>query len=424
MCKQLHGTRIKKMFNYSIIGTTVNSVLDKRRILANDKYPVKIRVTCNRVRQYFNTGISLNLDDWERLPNAKNSVLINDRKIVQMAFSHIANIVELLTKDDLFSFENLNIRLGKGIDSTLNVAYQSKIDNLTEDGKHNTSDFYKYSLRAVKSFGGQNIKFCSITVEWLKQFEKHLLSDKKSYTTISMYMRGLQAVINDGKKQGIIKAHQYPFGVGKYVIPQTAGRNIALTIKDIALIVRYECNTETECYYRDLWLFSYLCNGANIADICNLRFENIKRGNIEFYRQKTLAKSKVKKAVVAFITPAMQKIIDKWGNKRNSSTDYIFPILKGKETSLENRSVIKSATRSINHYMGKIGKNIGVGNISTYTARHSFATVLKRSGSNIAFISESLGHSDLKVTENYLASFEDEERQKNAFVLTDFSNVA
>ena len=48
----------------------------------------------------------------------------------------------------------------------------------------------------------------------------------------------------------------------------------------------------------------------------------------------------------------------------------------------------------------------------TYTARHSYATVLKRSGANIAYISESLGHNDLKTTENYLASFEKEERKK------------
>ena len=58
--------------------------------------------------------------------------------------------------------------------------------------------------------------------------------------------------------------------------------------------------------------------------------------------------------------------------------------------------------------------------ISTYTAIHSFASVLKRSGANIAYISESLGHSDLKTTENYLASFEKEERVKNAAFLTNF----
>jgi tetratricopeptide (TPR) repeat protein len=66
-------------------------------------------------------------------------------------------------------------------------------------------------------------------------------------------------------------------------------------------------------------------------------------------------------------------------------------------------------TRAINRRMKEIGERLGIGNISTYTARHSFATVLKRAGANIAYISESLGHQDLKTTENYLASFERED---------------
>ena len=72
--------------------------------------------------------------------------------------------------------------------------------------------------------------------------------------------------------------------------------------------------------------------------------------------------------------------------------------------------------------MKLIGKHLEIGEITSYTARHSFATVLKRSGANIAFISESLGHNDLKTTESYLASFEKEERQKNASFLTDFNS--
>ena len=70
--------------------------------------------------------------------------------------------------------------------------------------------------------------------------------------------------------------------------------------------------------------------------------------------------------------------------------------------------------------MKRIGQALGIENITTCVARHSFATVLKRSGANISYISESLGHSDLKTTETYLASFEKEERQKNARLLTDF----
>jgi integrase/recombinase XerD len=58
----------------------------------------------------------------------------------------------------------------------------------------------------------------------------------------------------------------------------------------------------------------------------------------------------------------------------------------------------------------KIGEELSIGNITTYTARHSFASVLKRSGANIAFIGESLSHRGLKTTESYLASFEKEVR--------------
>ena len=71
--------------------------------------------------------------------------------------------------------------------------------------------------------------------------------------------------------------------------------------------------------------------------------------------------------------------------------------------------------------MKLIGEALSIGNITTYTARHSFATVLKRGGANIAYISESLGHSDLKTTEAYLASFDREEREKNANLLTQFT---
>lgn len=71
--------------------------------------------------------------------------------------------------------------------------------------------------------------------------------------------------------------------------------------------------------------------------------------------------------------------------------------------------------------MKRIAKELKIKqSISSNTARHSYATVLKRSGANITYIAESLGHHDLRTTENYLASFEKQEREKNDFLLTDF----
>ena len=115
----------------------------------------------------------------------------------------------------------------------------------------------------------------------------------------------------------------------------------------------------------------------------------------------------------------MQQIIDKWGNHKRTDS-YIFTFLSDKLTPEVEMRLVKNATSLINKKMRAIGKDLGYGVISTYTARHSFATVLKRSGANTAFIGESLGHTDLKTTENYLDSFEDDTRLKNASQLTNF----
>ena len=130
----------------------------------------------------------------------------------------------------------------------------------------------------------------------------------------------------------------------------------------------------------------------------------------------------MKKEICALITPEMQSIMDKWGNPDKSPNAYIFNFLIGNETPMQIKTRIRDVVSNCNRHLRKIGKVIGIEGLSTYVARHSYATVLKRSGANISYISESLGHNDLKTTENYLASFEKEERIKNAALLTNFGD--
>ena len=259
-------------------------------------------------------------------------------------------------------------------------------------------------------------------VDWLRQYEKHLLKLGRSYTTVGMYCRAVRCILNEARTAGIVKDSQYPFGTGKYEIPTGQSRKLALTIQQIKLIVTYTDGSEATEKYRDLWFFSYFCNGINFADLLSLKYANIRNGEICFLRAKTVRTSKVKREVCAVITPEMQVIIDKWGTKPQSQNNYIFPYLKGNETPMEKKLSIQYLTKHCNKRLKKIGKAIGIDGISTYTARHSYATVLKHSGANIAYISESLGHNDLKTTENYLASFEKEERIKNASFLTNFGD--
>ncbi|KAA5548381.1 site-specific integrase [Adhaeribacter rhizoryzae] len=408
------------MLNFSEGGVTLSAGIDGRRANGDGLYPIRIRVTFKRDSRYYPTGKYISKEGWKKLPDAKSKAFTEIKSFVQIMVERIKEIIKELLKNDNFSLDTLNVWLGKATGNTINITFRARVEDLSEKGKVSTSDWYKYTLRSIELFAGNNIEFTRVTVDWLKKYEQHLLTEGKSYTTISMYMRALQVIINEGKASGLVKASSHPFGKGKYEIPQHEGRNIALTINQISLIFNYTCETDSLAMCRDLWFFSYLCNGANITDICKLRFSNIQNGEVCFYRQKTLAKAKKKKLIQATLTFEMQVIIKRWGNQTQAPENFIFPFLKGNETPLDERRVIKNITHLINDKMKWLGERLGIGNISTYTARHSYASVLKRSGAKIAFISESLGHNDLKTTENYLASFEQEERMKNAALLINF----
>ncbi|WP_291132644.1 site-specific integrase [Flavobacterium sp. UBA7682] len=406
------------MFSYSKDGITIASMIDNRKINKSGAYPIKIRVTYKRVRKYYSTGKDLKIEEWDILPNTKNKQLKEIRESVENSFSLVRSNVLGLAEKGGFSFDALNLRLSKGHIDTLNVAFKSRIEHLKNDDRIGSKDMSQNALNCIEKFGGEKIPFEIISIDWLKRFEKQMLEDK-TYSTIGMYMREIRTIMNVAKKAGIIKDTQYPFGKGKYEIKTSEGKKKALTILQISEIYKFSDGNELTQKYKSLWLFIYLCNGINIADLIKLKFKDIKDDEICFIRQKTENTVKTRKEIRAYLTTEMKEIILLYGNKPKPDS-FIFPFLNGKESAEERKKITKSLTKRINARMKAIGNHLGIGDITTYTARHSYATVLKRSGANISFISESLGHNDLKTTESYLASFEKDERIKNAEFLTNF----
>lgn len=407
------------MFSFSKDGITIATMLDDRKANKEGSFPVKIRITYKRNRKYYLTGKNLKVNEWDLLPTSKSRAIKEIRESIENSFSLVKSNVEAIAEKGGFSFDALNIRLGRAAGDTVNSALKARIQNLKKGDQISTMQLSEYLLKSLELFSSRNLDFETITVDWLRKYEKHLLNNDKSYTTISMQMRVIRTLMNQAKRDGVIKETQYPFGKDKYEIKEGASTKKALTLNEIKQIFHFSDGNETTDRYRDLWIFSYLCNGINIADLVKLKFKDIKDGDICFVRQKTETTSKNRREIRASVSLEIQNIIDKWGNKP-IATNYIFPYLNGKEDAEQRQRITKDLTKRINLRMQKIGTELNIGNITTYTARHSFATVLKRSGANIAFIGESLGHRDLKTTESYLASFEKEERQKNAGFLTNF----
>ena len=109
-----------------------------------------------------------------------------------------------------------------------------------------------------------------------------------------------------------------------------------------------------------------------------------------------------------FFDLAIVEIVNRY---RSSQRKYVFPILDNRErTPRQIRNRIYDVLDNVNGYLADIGKELGIElKISSYTARHSYATVLKRSGVSTSVISESLGHSSERVTQIYLDSFENKQ---------------
>jgi len=405
---------------YSKDKLSILIILDARRAKKSSLFPVKIQVVYNRTQQYYPTGKDLSIEDWSNLPDTNSKKLISVRNEIKNTYDKVEAAASTLVSDDAFSFDALNVRLGKCTSDTLNTAFAAKIDALKNDGAIGNMLNYQSAMRSVEGFAGSRINFGDITVGWLEQYEKHLLGEGKSYVTVSMYIRCIRAIMNDAIRTGIVKPSRYPFGKGRYKVPKGEGRKLALTIQQIKAVISYTDGLETTERYRDLWFFSYMCNGINFGDMLQLKYRDIENGEIYFYRAKTMQTAKSKKEICATVTPEMQSIIDRWGNQDKKPDNIIFPYLTGNESPIRKKMIIHDVIKRTNKRLKKIGAAVGIAGLTTYAARHSYATVLKRSGANIAFISESLGHSDLKTTENYLASFEKEERKKNAALLTKF----
>lgn len=127
------------------------------------------------------------------------------------------------------------------------------------------------------------------------------------------------------------------------------------------------------------------------------------------------------KPITVYITEDMWRIIDHWGNRDKNPNNFIFPVLEPGLTPLRQYELVQLFVSFVNEWMRRIAEKLGINKkTTTYVARHTFSTVLKRSGASTEFIQEALGHTDLKTTENYLDSFEKEVKKEYAGRLVAF----
>ncbi len=398
-------------------------ILEKRITKKDDTHPVKLRVTFNRTQKYYTISKkSFTSSDFENIisPKARNKNKELRRELE--AEEHRAiNIID--NEIDEFSFDEFErlFHKKKIKNNSLQSYFENKIDELKEENKLQTAISYQATNKSLCDFDSK-VSFQRINPKYLKNYENWMIKKENTYTTIGIYLRNLRHILNRAIEDGVISHKKYPFGnsKNKYKIPAANNVKKALNIKDIEKIFKYEPISVQEAKAKAYWLFSYLCNGMNMVDIANLKFKNYNDNKIRFIRQKTKDTTNDKKEIIVSVLSEAKAIISEFGNIPQSN-DYIFPIFFPGMTEVEKLNRLKQVIKNTNKYMKLISKKIGINeNITTYYARHSYSTILKNSGASIEFISEQLGHSSIKVTANYLDSFEDEQRESISKNLINF----
>lgn len=403
---------------------TVGFQLDKRRVTKKG-YPLKLRLTYYRQPRYFDTGIHLTIDEYQKLNNINSRGKLKEVRnkmeaIEKKAHSIIdrlgSNFTFEIFKDNYFNKPTSNDVIG---------LFRETIEQLKIENRIGSSKSYQSALDSFIKYKGKGriISFLDITPMWLMKYQNYMVNGGKSLTTVGMYTRSLRAIFNKAIDRKVVDSERYPFGRGGYKIPASRNVKKALTIKEVELILNFVPKPDTwEETAKDLWIFSYLCNGANIKDICRLRHKNVKEDSIHFIRSKTERTTvNNQRTIIVPMNPLLKEILNRHSTKNLNPEAYLFPFLVKSRDSEQEHAITKLVTRNINKWIGRIGSKLGIeSKITTYTARHTFATVLKRGGAPTEFISESLGHQNLKTTESYLDSFENETRVKYAELLTDF----
>jgi integrase len=393
---------------------TLTYFFDTRSKLLDGNYPIKLTVYYGRQKKRYKTPFKATQEVYDRLLANR----LRDESTKQLKRQTVSwldkqtLIAESIVPFTFTDFENVfyaekiksrKIQLNDGVNSI----YEKHMQALNDEGRISTARSYQDSLTSMLSYK-KNLKVSQITPDFLKGYEKWMTDNGRSLTTVGMYVRALRTIFNMAIENEVIDSSKYPFK--KYTIP--APQKISRTLKkeEIKQIINYTAKRDADAVALDYWVFSFISNGMNFKDIALLKYGNINGDFLEFRRAKT--KRTTNNNSLPIMVPLDENllyIIKKRGNKSKKKEDYIFPILKHGLTPQEEYDHIKTFVRNTNKRLIRVGIELGLSlKVTSYVARHCFATIQKNNNAPLAYISEALGHSNLKTTQNYFGRFEDE----------------
>lgn len=381
--------------------------------LSDGSSPVYLRVTKNRRKKEISLGIRGSRDDFlgeqftKKHPNHKI-----DNQLIYMHKQRAYEIVSKFQIEDvdftLQEFEDKFRRKAEMKDDVMNF-FEEVIDEMISAGRIGNARAYSEAHQSLKRFMKDRsykiVKFKDLNPEALEKFEVYMRSRGNENGGIALKMRQIRALFNKAISRKIIGQEIYPFKFYKISKLKLKPNKRALTIDEFKRMRDVDLSSHPlliEAYH--YFMFSFYTRGMNFVDIMLLKKKDIVNNRIYYTRSKTKGKFSIE------IVESAQGIIDYYKDKtRNSS--YVFPILLSDSMTPQQIEYRKAKVLGrYNRKLKELAQLAGVEKqVTSYVARHSFATILKQMGTSTDLISELMGHSDVQITKTYLKEFNSDE---------------
>ena len=258
------------------------------------------------------------------------------------------------------------------------------------------SNYVSAANRFMEFRGNEDLTFSQMTSEMMEMYQAGLWNRGVGQNTVAFYLRTLRTLYNKAVEAGQAPPNDI-FSHVQTANVRTAKR--AITVKEIRKIEKLDLPRGFSLgKARDLFLISFYLRGMAFVDMAFLKKTDLKCSMVNYNRRKTHQNLNIE-----WMKP-MQTIIDKYAEQTKDSP-YLLPILTGKETS--PYTAYRKVEHNTNYNLKKIGEMVGLKiPLTTYVARHTWASVALHMNIPIAIISEGMGHNSFKTTQIYLQSLD------------------
>ena len=392
---------------------TTKVLLNKVRQKKDGTFPLVIRITYNRKTIYLPLGYNLAEKDFDTKnqrirPSSKiasNITRLNNG--IQEKLKKVYDTVARLEEDgkiESLSMSSLKKEIeGKSFGS---MDFFSFIDALIHDlkkaGKFGNAEIYKTLRNKIEKFHKKSsLPFRQINYAFVKKLETQHYASGNTAGGLSVYLRTLRSVYKKAIKHGIAKENHNPFN--DYSIKNGTPKRQFLNREQLETLKNAAVEEPFLAKARDLYMASFYLRGMNWMDMALLKGDNL-QGDFE---RIVYIRSKTKNKLFSIkITPALKEILLAHNNGKIEKDGYVFPILTKDIVPFKIHETIKNKRKRQNIYLNRLAERLELPKVTIYSARHTYANILKRSGAPSNVIQDSLGHTTEAMTQAYLSSFE------------------